>query len=289
MKALTADELRTSWPDARLSKLLDSAQSHLLNQQPEQAIAVWQQMIREGGGDADWGHLEYSDFLFSRRLDDQAWCELADLMAGRRAFGHPWRLAAEMLEDLGRQEEALLLYSTAVDHLSDEELRYANGPVWAREIRAGRRRLRWRMRIPLDDIDLLARMGPAELDEKWADLVAGLARPSVSDRRLPFWARTAFDLPSEESPETISPPADGYYRRIEETLQTHGGRITLLPRKLETLAPVASAALSAGHITELPAATRQYDSIAVEWPPGRNQACWCGSGIKYKRCCGAAA
>jgi SEC-C motif-containing protein len=23
------------------------------------------------------------------------------------------------------------------------------------------------------------------------------------------------------------------------------------------------------------------------WPPGRNEACWCGAGRKYKRCCGA--
>ncbi|MDP3890972.1 SEC-C domain-containing protein [Nocardioides sp.] len=23
------------------------------------------------------------------------------------------------------------------------------------------------------------------------------------------------------------------------------------------------------------------------WPPGRNEPCWCGSGSKYKRCCGA--
>jgi len=24
----------------------------------------------------------------------------------------------------------------------------------------------------------------------------------------------------------------------------------------------------------------------VPWPPGRNDPCWCGSGSKYKRCCG---
>jgi uncharacterized protein YecA (UPF0149 family) len=24
------------------------------------------------------------------------------------------------------------------------------------------------------------------------------------------------------------------------------------------------------------------------WPPGRNDECWCGSGRKYKKCCGAA-
>jgi hypothetical protein len=25
---------------------------------------------------------------------------------------------------------------------------------------------------------------------------------------------------------------------------------------------------------------------AVAWPPGRNDPCWCGSGKKYKKCCG---
>lgn len=27
---------------------------------------------------------------------------------------------------------------------------------------------------------------------------------------------------------------------------------------------------------------------SITWPPGRNDACWCGSGRKYKRCCGGA-
>ncbi|MGH8987317.1 MAG: SEC-C metal-binding domain-containing protein [Acidimicrobiales bacterium] len=25
---------------------------------------------------------------------------------------------------------------------------------------------------------------------------------------------------------------------------------------------------------------------ATPWPPGRNGPCWCGSGRKYKTCCG---
>ncbi len=28
-------------------------------------------------------------------------------------------------------------------------------------------------------------------------------------------------------------------------------------------------------------------SRTVTWPPGRNEPCWCGSGRKYKKCCGA--
>ena len=27
-------------------------------------------------------------------------------------------------------------------------------------------------------------------------------------------------------------------------------------------------------------------SRTIAWPPGRNDPCWCGSGRKYKRCCG---
>lgn len=26
----------------------------------------------------------------------------------------------------------------------------------------------------------------------------------------------------------------------------------------------------------------------IDWPPGRNERCWCGSGRKYKKCCGSA-
>jgi Plasmid pRiA4b ORF-3-like protein/SEC-C motif len=28
---------------------------------------------------------------------------------------------------------------------------------------------------------------------------------------------------------------------------------------------------------------------AINWPPERNEPCWCGSGAKYKKCCGSAA
>ena len=37
------------------------------------------------------------------------------------------------------------------------------------------------------------------------------------------------------------------------------------------------------------AADRLRDGDAIQWPPGRNEPCWCGSGRKYKKCCGPAA
>lgn len=29
------------------------------------------------------------------------------------------------------------------------------------------------------------------------------------------------------------------------------------------------------------------DPDVLSWPPARNEHCWCGSGHKYKKCCGA--
>jgi tetratricopeptide (TPR) repeat protein len=36
------------------------------------------------------------------------------------------------------------------------------------------------------------------------------------------------------------------------------------------------------------AAHRMNDGEVIAWPPGRNDPCWCGSGRKYKKCCGSA-
>jgi tetratricopeptide (TPR) repeat protein len=36
------------------------------------------------------------------------------------------------------------------------------------------------------------------------------------------------------------------------------------------------------------AAERFLTGEAIDWPPGRNETCWCRSGRKYKKCCGSA-
>ena len=41
----------------------------------------------------------------------------------------------------------------------------------------------------------------------------------------------------------------------------------------------------AGYSAEL---ARRGDPALIGWPPARNQRCWCGSGRKYKQCCGSA-
>ncbi|WP_198675865.1 SEC-C metal-binding domain-containing protein [Kribbella monticola] len=279
-------DVRTDWPDEELAELLDAAQTHLTENRPDQAICIWKQLVRAGGEEGDWGHLEYADYLLRLGQEEEAVTELAALMAGRRVAGLPWLLAAELLEDRGMLEEALFWYSAGAG-CQPAGLAAA---VQLRQLREGRRRLRWALEIPLDDDDLLAEMSRGELDDKVFDLLDLLAYPQVRDGRLQFWDRAEV----EEGLRGADPPipretANAYYWYVELVLRAcSGGRPTVVPRRPNTLMPVLAVALAARSRREIPSMTgRHGDEGAVEWPPGRNQACWCGSGTKYKRCCGA--
>lgn len=54
------------------------------------------------------------------------------------------------------------------------------------------------------------------------------------------------------------------------------------PGELERLASL----LAAGLRDAAYAADQMRAGNGLAWPPGRNDACWCESGRKYKRCCG---
>jgi hypothetical protein len=86
-----------------------------------------------------------------------------------------------------------------------------------------------------------------------------------------------------------------YCRRIEGHLKWmngQGARVRALsPIELDAYIPWCEAQ---GRDPEDAEACTQYAAEvarkgdAIMWPPGRNDECWCGSGRKYKRCCGQA-
>ncbi|GAA1576669.1 hypothetical protein GCM10009789_32650 [Kribbella sancticallisti] len=286
MKDSMADELRAHRIDDRLAGLLDSAQAHLQVHQPERAIAIWEEMIRAGGEEGDWGFLEYADHLLGIGKGEEATAHLVSLMLGRRFSGEPWRLAAELLEERGDLETALLFFSAAVSHLPRAR---SGEPPWARQVRAGRRRLRWAMGIPLDDNDLLGDIGVSESDDKWFDLLRLMGEPEVVEGRLHFWPRGDFEYAWRLwSAQIAATTADEYYRKIELVLRTHGGgRPVLVPRGVRGWMAGVDAINEVRSMGELRAfASRLDDGRTVEWPPERGQPCWCGSGTAYEECCG---
>ena len=210
-------------------------------------------------------------------------------MFGGRFFGEPWRLAAELLEENGLPEVALYMFSLAVKRLPTQELRTTTGPSWARAVRAGQRRLKWRIGIPLDDTDLLAEMDDEETKAKGLAVLELLNKPEVIEGRLQSLARSELETAYPRwSSLTVGEDVHAYYRAVEEVLRTYArAPVVVVRHTLLSWTALEDAACNARHTDDLRSVATSGEGETVEWPPGRNQVCWCGSGTKYKKCCGA--
>lgn len=89
-----------------------------------------------------------------------------------------------------------------------------------------------------------------------------------------------------------------YCRRMEGRLRAHREagmpRLSVVPvRSAEFIPWVADNAPDEpdpSHLrAQYAADVAREPSRTVAWPPRRNEPCWCGSGRKYKKCCGAPA
>jgi tetratricopeptide (TPR) repeat protein len=287
MKDSMADEVRADRTNDRLAGLIDSAQAHLLADRADKARAVWERMIEAGGEEGDWGHFEYAAYFQRTGQEQEANEHFLELMLGQRVEGEVWRRTAVLLEERGDLESALLWYSWSASH----HHRFGSGESAAvQHVRAARRRLRWTMRIPLDEIDLEAEIGAAELKDKWFDLLGMMGEPVVVEGRLQFWNRDDIEYAMALWPGTIAASnPDEYYQKIESVLRAHGGdQVVVVPRGVHTWMASVEATNNVGRLRELrPFASKLDDGRTDEWPPKFDQQCWCGSGTQYADCCGA--
>jgi len=83
-------------------------------------------------------------------------------------------------------------------------------------------------------------------------------------------------------------------RRLSELHETGAARLSIVPLRTVELDQWATvhepdkedpAQLRARYAADM----GRDPSRTIAWPPARNQPCWCGSGRKYKKCCGAPA
>jgi len=292
MDDLMADELRPNQDSTETSRreaLLDTAQDHLRNRNPEQAVAIWQQLISEGGERGDFAHLRYATYLFTQYREDEAWTELVKVADNGRVFSPAWLCAAEMMEALNEPAKALIMFSAATLQLTAEDLNSPTGLPWAAELVAGQRRVKWALVSPLDDFDLLGEMGDAEAADKYVRLLDLLGDPKVIEGRIQVWHRTEIEVARRLWPQRfVAAAADTYYRDVERALRAQDQRVTVIPQTYETWLESARALEGARSREELDQLTARYDEgTSVVWPPPRNQPCWCGSGTKYKKCCGS--
>jgi tetratricopeptide (TPR) repeat protein len=159
----------------------------------------------------------------------------------------------------------------------------AGDSAWTHQIREERQYVRSELGLEPDEDDRLADLAEAvdsEAPTRWS--LAWFPRDQI-EAALARWPSLADDL---------SDP-DAYCRSIEGTLRmmsaSIGRRPIIAPLDVERLVGYADKhrlEAESGEARSRFAAELGSRGEAVPWPPGRNEPCWCGSGRKYKRCCG---
>ncbi len=149
-------------------------------------------------------------------------------------------------------------------------------------LRAERQESRQDLGLPPDEPVRTAGIASPGFPEAPAYAVAWFPREEI-DAALARWPSLAGDLGDP----------DAYCGIIESRLRdvrSATGRVpSVAPLTVERLVEFAAAHdldPETGEARSQLAADLGSRDETVAWPPGRNDPCWCGSGRKYKRCCG---
>jgi tetratricopeptide (TPR) repeat protein len=177
----------------------------------------------------------------------------------------------------GLQEAALAAFDEAV---AVAKLRGRRKVV--DRARVERRAEREHVGLPTDEDDRLA-PAPRPLGRGPTAWALAWFPPDQRAAALERWPTLADDF---------ADPA-GYARRLEGNLrslqQATGERPRVAAIDVEDLVAWSAAEgydPDSGEARSQFAAELARTGRALAWPPQRNEPCWCGSGLKYKRCCG---
>ncbi len=148
--------------------------------------------------------------------------------------------------------------------------------------RIERRAEREHVGLPADEDDRLA-PDPQPLGRGPTAWAIAWFPPDQRAAALERWPTLADDF---ADPVAYSRRLEGHLRSL---LQATGERPRLAAIEADELVAWSAAQ---GHDPDSAEARSQFAAElartgrALAWPPERNEPCWCGSGLKYKRCCG---
>ena len=143
-----------------------------------------------------------------------------------------------------------------------------------------------------------ADLEPGPIDEAARRALArAAARGADTPVATPFFAADAFPAALEAWPEfaadwtgrdhaAYARELDGRMRAVAPTAPRHPVVVSLTVAEVEAVAQGHGIDPDTAEARARTAYEAAQDGRAIAWPPGRNEPCWCGSGAKYKRCCG---
>lgn len=291
-RAETAEADAAAYPQDRAECLLEASWAWQQAGEPQRALDVlaeWPQW--PDAFDAGMARVSIAEIRRETGQHDLAAAELAELRRERPPLA-VCNAAGELHEMAGELDEALRWFDLAVSLLSQDELDALRGPEgWFTEtamVVRGRQRVREALGLPPDAMDaqVPARPSEAEMDARW-----GRRRPTAAPvLRTLFWLRSEIAAAAERWPVLFDEVPDDYHVELERSLREapSGVRVRLVPAEVEALSSyLRRTGRDVGEARTRQAFSEEQDRLGcgVAWPPGRNDACWCGSGAKYKRCC----
>ncbi len=240
-----------------------------------------------------------AELLLRLGRDDEAMAELTALRPSLLHDADAVSCVSDALEDGGRGEiaeqwltEALV---TALHRLNELDSRRGQ-PVYQQAVGMAfvlaqeRHQLRRNLELPHDEHDILA--------DRLVDIVHGVLDSQELDYEgtaLLFWPQPEFDrlilrwpVLAEEYGHTWDDYRTTVQRCLEQWSQSGSPRSTLLAGVVDELANYADENRGDPTDPEVREGYAQHLQVhprETAWPPGRNQACWCGSQLKYKKCC----
>lgn len=266
------------------------------------AIELLTPLTSSGGEDAEHARVALADVLLELGRDVEADAELDALRRSRTSSVGACVLAGELLEDRGHAERALLWFNIALSRVDEQGLAALTTSFgWLTEAATainGRRRARAALGLPQDEWD---RAAPATPTPGSPFPTATELLDSLNDDdmipavRTLFWPIGELAAAATRWPDqTSGTDLQTYHRQLESRLRTFSERgapsITLVPASVSGLQQFAD---QVGAEATEPTTRHAYmnsqvaQGQSIAWPSARNARCWCGSGAKYKKCCGA--
>ncbi|MGC4770896.1 SEC-C domain-containing protein [Micromonospora sp. DT44] len=255
------------------------------------ALALATRAIAEQPDDNTHGRAVRGGLLLRLGRVDEGLAELSELRPLLETDPDGVHLVSELTE-AGHAETAIEWLTAALDAMVDRSRAHQHGSEDAQDTAAAmifglaqrRHDLREELGLPHDEHDTLA--------DRLRD-AASHAADALDDgpATLLFWPKPEFDALLARWPalaESYPSTWDEHRAQIERALVDAsglgGGDLGVVAGSVETLAAFAGAdPIDEETLDEY--ADSLDDAGITSWPPGRNDACWCDSGTKYKKCC----
>lgn len=286
------------YPEERGEILLEAAEAWRQAGDLDRSSAVLAELIATDGADVCFARCALAENHFDAGADDEAYAELDRLSREPGLDYGACQVTAELLAARGDLAAAAQWYDRSVARLTPETIEKLRGPNgWmqmASIMLRGRSDVRRKLGLPPDAMDELAPTPPPleqplDVEQIHDRVVAGLiprqVRMAVFQRAERAEARRQWPQAHQDTDEEYFPAAE---RRWRDLAAEGTPSIRVVPVTVAEL--VAFAARTGGDPIDSAVKSAYAQTVperdTIAWPPQRNAACWCGSGAKYKKCCG---